>query len=232
MNFSGGIMKIKINLKIFIFIIVFFITGQIKIYGLLMLFAFIHELGHLIAGIIMKFRPSSLKIMPMGLAISFDVFPIDYNTKIMNGNLLKLKKIFIASSGPIVNIIMATLLITTEFGLKQETRILSIYSNFLIAIFNLLPIYPLDGGRILKGIISLRLGHIEAVKLTNQISNISIIILTAISSIAIYYYKNISILFILLYLWAIIIVQNKKYNIKMKIYEILQKENLENSEKI
>ena len=180
----------------------------------------------------MKFRPSSLKIMPMGLAISFDVFPIDYNTKIMNGNLLKLKKIFIASSGPIVNIIMATLLITTEFGLKQETRILSIYSNFLIAIFNLLPIYPLDGGRILKGIISLRLGHIEAVKLTNQISNISIIILTAISSIAIYYYKNISILFILLYLWAIIIVQNKKYNIKMKIYEILQKENLENSEKI
>lgn len=225
-------MKIKINLKIFIFIIVFFITGQIKIYGLLMLFAFIHELGHLIAGIIMKFRPSSLKIMPMGLAISFDVFPIDYNTKIMNGNLLKLKKIFIASSGPIVNIIMATLLITTEFGLKQETRILSIYSNFLIAIFNLLPIYPLDGGRILKGIISLRLGHIEAVKLTNQISNISIIILTAISSIAIYYYKNISILFILLYLWAIIIVQNKKYNIKMKIYEILQKENLENSEKI
>ena len=225
-------MKIRINLKIFIFIIVFFITGQIKIYGILILFAFIHELGHLIAGIIMKFRPSSLKIMPMGLAISFDVLPIDYNTKIMKGNLLKLKKIFIASSGPIVNIIMAFLLITTGLGLKQETRILSIYANILIAIFNLLPIYPLDGGRILKGIISLKLGHIESVKLTNRISNISIIILTAISSIAIYYYKNISILFILLYLWAIIVVQNKRYNIKMNIYEILQKENLENSKKV
>lgn len=217
-------MKIKINLKIFIFIAVFLITGQIKIYGILMFFAFIHELGHLIAGIIMKFKLKSLQIMPMGLSISFDILPKEYNTKVLKGNLLKLKEIFIALAGPMVNILIILAMILIEGKIDQETRIMCIYSNILIAIFNLIPIYPLDGGRILKGIISLKFGHLESLRLTNKISNICIVILTAISSIAIYYYKNIAILFIITYLWALIIVQNKRYNIKMNMYKVLENE--------
>ena len=217
-------MRIKINLKIFIFIAIFLITGQIKIYGILMFFAFIHELGHLIAGIVMKFKPNSLKIMPMGISINFDILPQEYNTKVLNGNLLKLKKIFIAIAGPLVNIIIIFIMLLINGKIDEQTRILCIYSNFLIAIFNLIPIYPLDGGRILKGIISLRLGHLESIKITNEISNICIIVLTAISSIAIYYYKNIAILFIITYLWTLIIIQNKRYNIKMNIYKFLEKE--------
>lgn len=42
-------MQIKINLKIFIFLILFILTNQIEIYGILMLFATVHELGHLLA---------------------------------------------------------------------------------------------------------------------------------------------------------------------------------------
>ena len=41
-------MQIKIDLKIFLFLLIFVITRQIKIYAILMLFAFVHELGHLI----------------------------------------------------------------------------------------------------------------------------------------------------------------------------------------
>lgn len=218
-------MKIKINLKIFVFIIIFLITGQIKIYGLLMLFAFIHELGHLITGICMKLKPNSLKIMPLGISVSFDVLPKDYNTKILKGNLLKLKKIFIAFAGPMVNLIIIFLFISAKGKLNEQDRILCIYSNLLIAIFNMLPIYPLDGGRILKGLISLKFGNIQAIKLCNIISNISVIILTAISSVAVYYYKNIAIVFIIVYLWILLIIQNKKDNTKMSIYKILEKEN-------
>lgn len=220
-------MKIKINLKIFIFIIIFFITGQIKIYGILMLFALIHELGHLLAGILMGFKPNSLRIMPMGLEISFNVLPKDYNTKILNGNLLKIKKIFIASAGPFVNLIIILLLMIIDI----KDRMLYIYANFLIAIFNLLPIYPLDGGRILKELINLKFGKLKAIEFTNKISNIFVIILTGISSIAIYYYKNVAILFIIIYLWVLIIIQNKRYNMKINIYKILEKENNINVEK-
>ena len=39
-------MSIKIDLKIFLFALIYIITKQIKIYAILMLFAFVHELGH------------------------------------------------------------------------------------------------------------------------------------------------------------------------------------------
>ncbi len=70
-------MQIKINLKIFIFMILFFLTNQIKIYIIFMLFAFIHEIGHLIVGTIMGFTPNSIVINPFGLSIIFNS-KIDY----------------------------------------------------------------------------------------------------------------------------------------------------------
>ena len=41
-------MSIKIDLKIFAFILLFFLSGQSDIYLILLGFASIHELGHLI----------------------------------------------------------------------------------------------------------------------------------------------------------------------------------------
>ena len=41
-------MQIKVNLQIFLFIVIFALTHQIEIYVWLMLFAFIHELGHML----------------------------------------------------------------------------------------------------------------------------------------------------------------------------------------
>ncbi len=60
-------MKVKINLQIFAFAIIFYLTKQIRIYTILMLFAFIHELGHLIAGIILGLKVKNNNIMPFGV---------------------------------------------------------------------------------------------------------------------------------------------------------------------
>ena len=204
-------MQIKVSLKIFLFIIIFIITRQIEIYGWIMLFAFIHEIGHMLAGIALKLKPKSLSLMPLGISITFE----DYGYK----KLMEIKKIIIALAGPITNILIAVLAVFLH--IKNQEVI--IYSNILIAIFNLIPLYPLDGGRILKGIIRLKYSKEEAEDKTNKISNILIILLTAISSIAILYLKNIAILFILIYLWVMAINENKKYSIKKAIYKALQK---------
>ena len=89
-------MRIKINLQIFIFIVIFILTHQIAIYSWLMMFAFIHEMGHIAAGIILGLKPKSLHIMPFGLTVMFE----DYRGK---GRCSKdkemspeMKKIFIA----------------------------------------------------------------------------------------------------------------------------------------
>ena len=42
-------MIFRLDLKIFVFLIIFFFTSQIKIYAIMMLFCIIHELGHLLA---------------------------------------------------------------------------------------------------------------------------------------------------------------------------------------
>ena len=104
-------MHIRVNLKIFLFIAIFYFTKQIEIYGVLMLFAFLHEIGHLLCGIFLGLKPKELKIMPLGLCVSFQVTPDEYNEKIQKGNKIVLKKLAIAIAGPITNFALAILYI-------------------------------------------------------------------------------------------------------------------------
>lgn len=222
-------MKIRLHLKIFIFIAIFIVTRQIEIYASLMLFAILHELGHMLAGILLGFKPNSIEIMPVGLSIGFESKIDNYNKKIKKGTLLTLKKIIIAASGPITNIIFIILFTFIDFSVFNMNRELIVYSNILIAIFNLVPIYPLDGGRIAKGILHILYGREESNEYINKISNICISLLTAVCSIAVLYWKNVAILLILGYLWYLVIIENKKYKNKKEIYNRL-KEDKEESE--
>ena len=180
-----------------------------------MVFSLIHELGHMLAGILLKLKPKSLNLMPFGISLTFEIY--EYK------KLLEIKKIFIAIAGPVTNLIICIIakFLHIDYGIKQ----IIIYSNLLITLFNLMPLYPLDGGRILKGIIKLKCKGIESDKIINKISNILIVLLTAISSIGILYFKNLAILFILIYLWILVLNENKKYNIKVKIYNMIEKTN-------
>lgn len=215
-------MSIKINLKIFLFAIIFYFTKQIKIYALLMLFALIHELGHLVCGLVMGLKPKALKIMPFGLCIEFSIIPKDYHHKRIDANSLALRKIAIALAGPITNVLIVVGCKILQNKIINVDLNTIIYANLLIAIFNLLPIYPLDGGRCMHNIIKLLKGNKKAMQDTNWISNASIIFLTAVSSIAIIYYKNIAILFIICYLWYLVMLENKKYATKKRIYQIIE----------
>ena len=215
-------MTIKINLKIFLFAIIFYITKQIHIYAMIMLFAFFHEMGHLLCGIIMGLKPKALKIMPMGLSIEFEVTPEEYNQKIAKANKLQMKKLWIALAGPFTNVIITVIAFVFRNHINQTIYPELIYSNILIAVFNLLPIYPLDGARILKACIYIFKGRKKAGEITNYISNISVILLTMLSSIAIYYYENIAILFVITYLWVMVVIENRKYKLQKRIDKIIE----------
>ena len=140
-------MTIKLNLNIFLFLLLFLVTNQLEIYALVMIFALIHELAHLVTGMLMGLKPETLKIMPLGFCIEFKTNIEDYNKKILKSNILSIKKIIIAIAGPFVNIIIVL------FGILYNIDTNIIYANLLLFLFNMLPIYPLDGGRILKNIL-------------------------------------------------------------------------------
>lgn len=221
-------MSIKLDLKIFLFL--FLLTSQLEMYLLLMLFAIIHELGHLAAGLILKFKPEEIKLTPVGLQIQFKVSDEEY--KLNNVKSYTIKKAIIALAGPLTNFIIATIMIAiAQINIDlQYTYMFSliVYSNLLIAMFNLIPIYPMDGGRVVKEILSIILGKTKAYKITYMISKTVLILLTAAASIAILYIHNIAILMIIAYLWYLEIAEIRKYNRRKNIEKLLS--SLENKE--
>jgi len=209
--------KLKLNLNMFLFLLLFFLTGQLEIYALVMVFALVHELAHLICEIILGFKIDIFKIMPLGFSIEFKPVVEDYNQKILKSNMITIKKIIVALAGPLINLLIVIL--GAIFNIDRNI----IYSNLLLLIFNLTPIYPLDGGRILKNLIKIFCGNIKANKYINLITNIFTIILTMTSSIFILIYKNIAILAVLIVIWGMTIKENNKYNTYNKIYKTIDK---------
>ena len=219
-------MRFRIDLKIFIFLIIFYFTKQIEIYAMIMLFALIHELGHLLAGILMGMKPEKIELMPFGVSISFKIKVEEYNKKIKKGNMLEIKKILVALAGPLTNFII--IIIASNINIDLFKALIVIYTNFLIMIFNLLPIYPLDGGRILKGILHINFGIQKSEFYTNIISKITVTIITMLSSILILYIHNIAITLIDMYLWYLVIKEDIIYKKREKILENINKKTLEN----
>lgn len=216
-------MRFRIDLKIFAFIVIFIITRQIKIYSIIMAFAVIHELSHMIVGIILGFKPEQIELNPFGLSLAFKPNYDDYNLKIRNANAFEVKKIIVALAGPMVNLVIVV--IAGIIMKPSETMYLIFYANLLIALFNLLPIYPLDGGRILKGILHIIFGKWKAKMLINKISFIITVILTAVSSIAVFYFKNIAIVAIIAYLWLIVLRADSLYKKEIILYNAMSRPN-------
>ena len=178
-----------------------------------MFFALLHEIGHMVTGILLGFK------MPVGLSIGFEGNVDNYNKKIGKTSILTLKKMIIALNGPITNLIFVVIFSIFSIKIFEIQRETIIYANILIGLFNLLPIYPLDGGRILKYILKILYGNEKTNNYIMNISYLTVVLLTAISSITILIYKNLAILIILFYLWYIVLMERKKYENKKKLYE-------------
>ena len=231
-------MKFKINLKIFFVILLFVLLKKIEVYILFMIFVIIHEMFHLLTGIILGYKIKTLKLEVIGMSIDFyekkkkirtnlnckniQSKSKSHKTKKLNfvkfkeSNKDNIKKIIILFMGPISNLIIAFV-----FAILEMPVI--VYINIIIAIFNLLPISPLDGGQILNRILRIIYGNKEAYRITNSLNTIIMSVITAISSILILYLKNISIVIILIFMWYLVFKENQKYNEIQKYFKCVHK---------
>ena len=183
-------MKIEINLRIILILILSLILKNINTYIIFIIFILIHELAHLIFGISIGGKPRSIILEPFGVSLEF----FSYGKK---SHLLRAIFYLI---GPTINIIIAILFIKIRiFDNIINEKIILI--NLLIFIFNMLPILPLDGGKALKEILYCVFPSKNTNNLILIISKLFLITISFTYSIAIIKVKNIYIVFLIIYLW-------------------------------
>lgn len=191
-------MKIEINLKIIFVFLLFAFLKNIDTYIIFLIFIIIHELSHLIVAFFMGAIPNKISINPFGVSLEL----LSYG----NNNFFSNMIFFII--GPLSNLII--FLVFIFFNINTLHSIKIIYVNIAIFCFNILPIMPLDGGRVLKEIIKKTLGNEKANKYTLFIGKVTLYIITYLYSIFIIIIKNIYILLLIIYLWYMFLNYNSK----------------------
>lgn len=204
-------MKIEINLKIILLGILFFVLKQFDIYVIFVIFIMCHELAHLLVGLICGLKPKMISINPLGVSIQFYLYK----------DKCKWKKILTYLAGPILNLVCAIIFIL--FHINEEIKMKIVYTNFLLTIFNLIPMLPLDGGKIMKIILVKKVGNKEASIFMNKLTHVILVSITFLYSIAILKLKNFAIFLLILYLWYLKHIEDRKLKTMLLAYEIIEK---------
>lgn len=117
------------------------LTGELFLFFLGALVAIQHELAHAFAAAKLGYKLNSVVLMPFGAVIDGD----------LQGISLK-DEIFVAFCGPLCNLVTAVFFVALWWFAPTMYAFTDVafYSSLAIALVNLLPAYPLDGGRIFK----------------------------------------------------------------------------------
>lgn len=125
-------------------------------------------------------------------------------------------KIFTYLAGPICNFGLAFIF----YLLKVKIELIQI--NLILGVLNILPIMPLDGGRVLKEIIKYFYGNKMASIFMIEVTKFSLIVFSLIYSVAILKFKNIAILFLIIYMWWLYIIEERKIQTLKRVYGIIE----------
>lgn len=108
------------------------------------LFALLHEYGHCWAAHRCGVGVESIKLWALGGLATLDGESFD--------SVAPLDEVFIAFAGPLVNLLISLIAGIFVFIVGAHVFLAYIIAiNQLLAIFNLIPAFPMDGGRILRG---------------------------------------------------------------------------------
>lgn len=126
----------------------------------------IHELSHSIVGIKLGGKVRSILLLPIG--------GVSQMEKIPESPVSELK---MTIAGPATNFIIAGLVYLFThpgFGKNFSTQFSRdfIYVNLLLGVFNLLPAFPMDGGRILRSILAIKKNYYYGTKIAIMVGKI------------------------------------------------------------
>jgi len=136
--------KFKIGASFFVLVAICLITKQFVLLINYLFALILHELAHLFVALSKGYHLRCIKLDMLGMSVELE-------TDIKN------KDVFAVNiAGPFVNLIMCVLCLLTYIINPNNFVYLNCFCacNMILSLFNLLPIYPLDGGKIFCGLIN------------------------------------------------------------------------------
>ncbi len=150
--------------------------------AILILFSLVtlHELGHSFAAQYYGVTVKQIVLSPIGGVAQLSHIPEK-----------PVQEFFIALAGPAVNLIaallMALVLITPVASLDDPAAVMmgvsgyglnSLFSfiffyNIMLGLFNMIPAFPLDGGRIFRSLLAMRLDYVKATQIAAAVGKIT-----------------------------------------------------------
>jgi Zn-dependent protease/predicted transcriptional regulator len=214
-NYKAGQNSIQILWSV-LFILCIFLT------------VFMHELGHALTAKKFGIKTKDITLLPIGGVAQLERLPEKPSEELM-----------VAFAGPMVNIILALLtslfislpntseemVAELENGVNAGNFFLNFYLvNIILAFFNLIPAFPMDGGRVLRALLSYKLERHQATKIAARIGQA-----LAIGFVLLGFYSNPFLIFIGIFVFMGAQIESEytesKYMLKgYKVRDVLMKQ--------
>ena len=126
----------------------------------------LHEFGHSLMAMRYGLEIESITLWLLGGVASFKEMPEEW-----------LKEFNIAIAGPIVSVLVGVVsyvgfLLTSGFGALQFVLGYLALMNIALAVFNMLPGFPMDGGRVLRALLARNRPHAQATQMAAEVGKI------------------------------------------------------------
>ncbi len=185
-------LKFTIHPLFFIFGLYFAFIGKVFSFIICTLVAILHELGHFFASSKLGYKLNKITLMPYGAIIKGDISDLKYADECK-----------IALAGPLINLLTACVFMALWWFIPEVYAFsdLIVFTSISLAVINLLPCYPLDGGRFLYATLALLFSRKKAKLIVKIIGVVFASLLFLIFVYSLFTTPNITILFFSLFMF-------------------------------
>lgn len=181
--------RIKFSINSIYLIFIFFCTyfGFLKELVVYTLVLILHEFAHILIGKKLGYDFKTIKLNYYGAEAK------------TNSKFLEKHEFYIALAGPLFNILMVIICLAVWWifpNIYVKTQIFA-QANLSLAIFNLLPIFPLDAGRMLYVSLKSKMKKKTAIKIMKTNSLLAVILFAVLFFISVFKNLNLNYLFII-----------------------------------